>query len=223
MTKRLRYLALAAASFGLPLASAAPVGAMATEQSKPADHIVADAEKAMMGAKSFHVRGYIDQGGEAISLNLSMSPSGGGGSVQLPGVTMQLVVAAQKVYVKADEKSWLKLTGSKPTAELVADRWIEAPASNADFASFAQLADSKTFIAQLTSGKATFSKVPATANWGGHKALVLKDNKGDRLYVADADEALHAPPAGRKWGLVGVPYLLGLRHRPNAVGPCQCH
>jgi hypothetical protein len=184
---RLRYAALTAVLFlAVPLASATPAGAVATEQSKPAAHIVADAEKAMMGAKSFHVRGYIDQGGEAISLNLSMSPNGGGGTVQLPGVTMQLVVAAQKVYVKADEKSWLKLTGSKSTAELVANRWIEAPASNADFANFAQLADSKTFMAQLTSGNAKFSKVPATANWGGHKALVLKDNKGDRLYVADA-------------------------------------
>jgi hypothetical protein len=139
----------------------------------------------MLGAKSFHVRGDIDQGGEAISLNLSMSPSGGGGSVQLPGVTMQLVVAAHEVYVKADEKSWLKLTRSKSTAELVANRWIVAAASNPDFASFAELADSKTFMAQLTSGRPQFSKLPVTANWGGHKAIILTDNQGDRLYVVD--------------------------------------
>ena len=168
-----------------PLAAASSSSSLSGEGAKPAAQIVADSEKVMLGAKNFHVRGYIDQGGEAISLNLSMSSSGGGGSVQLPGVTMQIVVASQKVYVKADEKSWLKLTGSKSTAELVANRWIEAPASNPDFANFAQLADSKTFMSQLTSGKPTFSKSPMTANWAGHKAIILKDNQGDRLYVVD--------------------------------------
>jgi hypothetical protein len=168
-----------------PLA-VATVAASGTEVSKPAAQILADSEKAMLGAKNFHVVGRIDEGGQEISLNLTISRSGGGGSVGLPGVTMQLVVAGHDVYVKADEASWLKLTGSKPTAELVANRWIEAPASNADFSDFAQLANLKSFLGQLTSGTpARLSKSPVTPNWGGHKSIVLTDGQGDKLYVVD--------------------------------------
>ncbi len=187
MTTRTGNLALGlVALLAAPLAAATGATSHAGEQNRTATQIVADAKAAMLGAKNFHVRGVINDGGTATSLNLSMSPGGGGGSVQLPGVTMEIVVAAHKVYIKADEKSWLKLTGSKPTAELVADRWIEASASNADFSSFADLTDSKTFMSQLTSGWAEFSKLPATPNWGGHKSIILTDNQGDRLYVVDS-------------------------------------
>jgi hypothetical protein len=157
-----------------------------TERSKPAAQIFADSEKAMLGAPNFHVRGFINQGGQGVSLNLTVSPSGGGGSIGEPGVTMEVVVAAHDVYVKADEKSWLKLTGSEPTAELVANRWIEAPVSNQDFSPFARLAHTKTFMTQLTSGTGHFlSKLPVAADWGGHKAIILTDTGGDRLYVVD--------------------------------------
>ncbi|HTT91000.1 MAG TPA: hypothetical protein VMF65_15705 [Acidimicrobiales bacterium] len=185
MSTRTSNLAL-----GLVVFLAAPLAAVTgaashPEQSKPAAQIFADSEKAMLGAKNFHVVGSITQGGQDTTLNLTISPSGGGGSVGLPGVTMEIVVAGHNVYVKADEKSWLKLTGSKATAELVANRWIEAPASNADFADFAQLTDSKSFIDQVGSGKSQVSKFPVTARWGGRKAIILTDTEGDRLYVAD--------------------------------------
>jgi hypothetical protein len=186
VTTRTGNLALGlVALLAAPLAVATGAASHTSEQSKTATQIVADAKAAMLGAENFHVRGVINDAGTATSLNLSMSPDGGGGSVQLPGVTMEIVVAAHEVYIKADEKSWLKLTGSKPTAELVADRWIEASASNADFSSFADLTDSKTFMAQLTTGWAKFSKLQATPSWGGHKSIVLTDNQGDRLYVVD--------------------------------------
>jgi hypothetical protein len=185
MTMRTSNLALSVVAL-----LAAPVAAVSgttsgAEKSKPAAQILADAEKAMVGAKNFHVTGSITQGGQATSLNLSISPSGGGGSVGLPGVTMEIVVTGHSVYIKADEKSWLKLTGSASTAELVANRWIEAPASNADFSDFAQLTDSKSFIGQVGSGNSKISKLPVIAMWGGHKAIVLTDATGDRLYVVD--------------------------------------
>ena len=144
MTARSRILALTlAACLAAPLAVAEPAGATGTEQSKPADQIAADAEKAMLGAKNFHVRGYIDQATGPVSLNVTTSPNGGGGSIQLPGATLQVVVAAQKVYVKADEKSWLKLTGSKTTADLLSNRWAEAPDTNPNFANLAGITNSK--------------------------------------------------------------------------------
>ena len=105
----------------------------AAEDSKTAAQVWADAKAAMVRAKSLHVLGHDDQQGTDVSVNLSMSPGRGGGSIQEPGVVMELVLAKGIVYVKADEKSWFKLTHSQSTAELVANRWIEAPVTNAGF------------------------------------------------------------------------------------------
>jgi hypothetical protein len=187
VTTRTSNFALSLVAFlAVPLVATAATSGKGTELSKPAGQIVADAERAMEAASNFHVEGSFDQGGTATTLNLTMSRSaGGGGSVRMGAVTLQLVVAGHNVYMKADEKSWLKLTGSTATAELVANRWIEAPVTTPDLSSFAELTDSKTFISQLTSGQEDFSKLPVTPIWGGHKAIILKDGQGDTLYVVD--------------------------------------
>jgi len=202
VTTRTANLALAvAALLGAPLVGAAGVNTNGSEARKPAVQIFADARRAMLGAKNFHVLGSVHETGAQVSLNLSLSPGLGGGTIQLPGVTMQLVVSGGSVYIKADEKSWLKLTGSKPTAELVADRWIKASASDPDFSSFTELALSKSFMAQITLGTSAVSKFPATANWGGHMAVILTDNVGDRLYVVDGT----------------TPYMLHIQRGPGAA------
>ena len=167
----------------------------AAEDSKTAAQVWADAKAAMVQARSFHVLGHDDQQGTDVTVNLSMSPGRGGGSIQEPGVVMELVLAKGIVYVKADEKSWFKLTHSQSTAELVANRWIEAPVTNADFASFAQLADSTKFLGTITAPKGQITKLPGTSTWDGRKAVVLEDATGDKLYIADT----------------GTPYMLAAK------------
>jgi hypothetical protein len=186
---------------------ALPVGAVtrgpvnAGEENKTAAQVWADAKTAMVNVKSFHVVGSDGQKGSDVSVNVSMSPGRGGGSIEEPGVVMDLVLAAGTVYLKADEKSWLKLTGSQSTAELVANRWIEAPVTNSDFASFAELADSRKFIGSLT-GQGHISKLPGTTTWEGRKAVVLVDGTGSRLYIADT----------------GAPYMLDVQDQGSAGG-----
>ena len=86
----------------------------------------------MAQAKDFHVLGHDDQPGTDVSVNLSMSPGRGGGSIEEPGVVMELVLAKGMVYIKADEKSWLELTNSQATAELVANRFHDNVAAALD-------------------------------------------------------------------------------------------
>ena len=155
----------------------------------------------MVQAKSFHVLGHDHQGATSISINVSMSPGRGGGSIEEPGVVMQLVLAKGAVYIKADEKSWLKLTGSQTTAQLVANRWIEAPVTNSDFSSFAELADSRKFIGSLT-GQGHISKLAGTTSWDGHTTVVLVDATGSKLYIADT----------------GAPYMLDVQDQASAGG-----
>jgi hypothetical protein len=121
----------------------------APEQGKNASQIVADSETAMKDVKSFEVVGTTGAKATASSFSLSLSPTGGGGEISVPGATLEIVVAAGTVYVKANEASWLKLTGSESTAQTVADHWIKAPASNSAFSDFADLTISTDFVTEF--------------------------------------------------------------------------
>ncbi|MGC8626814.1 MAG: hypothetical protein ACP5VR_04510 [Acidimicrobiales bacterium] len=172
-------------ALAVPLAVAPTARHGNVELAKPAAQIVADATAAMKNAKSFHVLGHIDEQGTAMVLNLSLSPRGGGGSVELSGAALQVVVNPTYVYVKGDAKSWLKLTGDKATAQLVANRWIKAPRTSSSFASFADLTVPKAFVVQFMSGESGFSKLPRLRTFDGRSAVVLTDAQGDKLYVAN--------------------------------------
>ena len=188
-----RNLALVAvALLALPLATAARAPLNSGEQSKSAARIFADAETAMLHAKNFHVLAHLVEGSTALSLNLSMSPDGGGGSIIQPGVDMNIIVAGKYVYVKADYKTWLSLKEKQSTAKTLAGKWIKAPSSTQDFADFVDLTVSTTFVDQFVAGPGKLSKLPRTTKWDGQGAIVLTDTSGDRIYVADS----------------GAPYLL---------------
>jgi hypothetical protein len=180
------------ALLAVPLATGARAPLNSTEQSKTAGQIFGDARTAMLHAKDFHVLAHLLESGSWLSLNLTMSPSGGGGSIQEPGVTMELVTAGKYVYVKADEESWLTLKESPTAAKTVANKWIKAPASSSNLADFVELTVSTTFVDQFLSGPGKISKLPGTAAWHGREAIVLNDGEGDRMYVAAS----------------GTPYLL---------------
>jgi len=172
------------AVLSVPFANAARV-TNTNEQGKTARQVIVASETAMKDVKSFHVVGMVGGKATASSFSLSLSATGGGGEVSVPGATLKLVVAAGTVYIRADEASWLKLTGSKSTAQLVANRWIKAPASNADFSNFAALTITTDFVAEFFPGAAThISEAAGTVTWHREKAILLTDPQGDRLYVA---------------------------------------
>jgi hypothetical protein len=157
----------------------------ASEQGNTARQVIVASETAMKDVKSFHVVGMVGSKASASSFSLSLSATGGGGVVSVPGATLKLVVAAGTVYIRANEASWLKLTGSRSTAQLVANRWIKAPASNADFSSFAALTITTDFVAEFFPGAAAhISEAAGTITWHREKVIVLSDPQGDRLYVA---------------------------------------
>ncbi len=157
----------------------------ASEQGKTATQVIVASETAMKGVKSFHVVGMVGGKATASSFSLSLSATGGGGDVSVPGATLKLVVAAGTVYIRANEASWLKLTGSQATAQMVANRWIKAPASNTDFSNFAALTITTDFVAEFFPGTAThISKAGGIVTVHGKKTILLTDPEGDSLYVA---------------------------------------
>jgi hypothetical protein len=157
----------------------------APEQGRNASQVLADSETAMKEVKSFEVIGTVGGKGTASSFSLSLSATGGGGEISVPGATLEIVVAEGTVYIRANEASWLKLTGSQTTAQAVADHWIKAPVTNSDFSSFADLALSTDFVTEFFPGAAThMSKLSGTVTVHSKKTIELNDPEGDGLYIA---------------------------------------
>lgn len=186
MTFRSRKLALGVVALAaLPLATAAQAPISNTIQGKSAAQIAAAAEAAMKHVKSFHVEGVV----APLTMNLSLSATGGGGSITESGATLEIVVAKATVYIKADAKSWDKLTGSTSVGSLVANKWIKAPASNGNFKAFADLTITTDFAGQVFSGDAGLSVVSRSTTVDGHTAVELTDHHGGSLYVAASGPA----------------------------------
>ncbi len=182
------------AVFSLLLSALAPTNGAA--HAKTATTIFTEAKAAMMSAASFHVLGHFGSGTGETTIDMSMSPSKGGGSFQaFPGGTMEVVVTASTVYIRADEKTWQELTGSKSTAKLVANRWVKEPEANPSYPSIVEFTDSRRFIGLLTTGLAGFSELAAQVSFRGRPAVVLTDSEHDKIYIAAS----------------GTPYLLGIQ------------
>jgi hypothetical protein len=176
--------------FGLVALLAVPFAtgdrvASTNAQDETATQVIVASETAMKDVKSFHVVGVVGGKATASSFSLSLSGTGGGGDISVPGATLKIVVAAGTAYILANEASWLKLTGSQATAQMVANHWIKAPANNGNFSNFADLTITKDFVTEFFPGAAThISKTGGIVTVHGKKTIVLTDPEGDSLYVA---------------------------------------
>ncbi len=129
-----------------------------------------------------------------MTLNINVSPDGGGGTFRFFHGTFNVVFAAGILYVKANEKAWETLGASKRTAEVMGNNWVKEARTSPQY-SFAQLVESAPLIGTLTSGMTGVTKHSGTATVGGQHALVLTDSEHDKIYIAS----------------VGTPYLLRVR------------
>jgi hypothetical protein len=185
---------------------AAGAAAQIPEHSKPAPQIFADSLAAMNKLKDFHVSGNFKEGGQAFSLNITMSRTGGGGSIGLKGATLEMVVTPKYLYMKADSASWERLAGGqsgKAIAQLLAGRWMKVPISNAEFSTFSNFTFSNKFVGKLNSLAPTAGLVKhGVGKWQGRPAIILTDNKGSDIYIAEN----------------GPPYILGVTGHTSTTG-----
>lgn len=188
----------------LVLGPTGPALASALYQQGPAEdlktgpQIVTDAVAAMTRATNFHVSGHssVPALGISISVNLSDSPTGGGGTITENGGTMQVVVQGTSVYVKADDHSWDVFShGNTLVGQELADKWVRIASSTPGIASFALLTVSSRFIHTVLPGAyVDLATRVGMGHWDGRQAVVV-GVATSQLYVAGS----------------GVPYLLHMQ------------
>ena len=173
--------ALALAGCGSSSSSKGPSNGVASQS---ADQILASAKTATGNAKSVHVSGSTVTGGTPVTLDLSLSAGQGGtGTFSQSGLSVQLIATPNTIYLKGTPAFWQKFGGSA-ASQLLAGKWLKAPASNGSFSGIAQLADFHKLLGTALAQHGTLAK-SGTSTVNGQPVVAVKDTtQGGTLYVA---------------------------------------
>jgi hypothetical protein len=147
--------------------------------SKSAEQIVASVAKATQGLSSVHIFGSIVEGGQPVSLDLTLvSKKGATGTLSNQGLSFKIVAVGNAVYLQGTKAFWSKFGGAAAAALL------DGPATNSEFGEFSSLTSSTKLFQQLLDTHGTLEKV-GTSTVDGQQVVGVKDKtKGGTLYVA---------------------------------------
>jgi len=170
-----------------PAAGSTPAASSSAHLSAAAE--LARAKQALSKAKSVHVSGVVNSNGTPTQVDLGFTPSGSSGSVTVAGAKVDVIIGGSTVYFRAPDAFWRKELGANANAvlKLVSGKWIKAPASNPQFATFGELGSKDKFAAALFAKEsaATVSSAP-DKTIGGVDCAGIKGKDGI-LYVDKSD------------------------------------
>lgn len=153
-----------------------------------AQDILAKATDAATAQSSVQVVANGGSGKDAITFDISMSKtSGASGSMTNGGQTVQFFATEANTWLKASRSFWTD-QASPAAAELVGDKWVKVPNSNADFATFAGFGNYSTGIAEMLKPGGAVTKGELTT-LNGQKAIILVSSKG-QLWIATTGDPL---------------------------------
>jgi hypothetical protein len=184
-------LALALLVLGLPaLAGCGGSGSSSGNgvASKSADEIVSASKAAADKASSVHVAGSLVTSGAHVTLDLSLAAGKGAtGSLSENGMSFKLIMVGNTAYITASPAFYRQLGGAA-AAQLLAGKWLKAPANTGEFAQLGQLASMSKLIDAVLSVHGKLAK-GSTTRIGGQSAIAVTDaSKGGTLYVATTGE-----------------------------------
>lgn len=154
---------------------------------KPATQVMADAVKAADAASSVHMSGQITTSGQQIGVDLSIVPGKGAtGSITLHGDKVDLVLVGKKGYMRAPAAFWKQFAGASGAAlgQLLAGKWLEFPATSAEFGSLTEVANSTALFNGLTASHGKLVNKGATTYKGQSVIAIYNSTKLGTLYVA---------------------------------------
>ncbi len=152
--------------------------------SKSASEILAAAKSAADGATSVHVVGTIASGGKPITLNMEIAAgSGGRGQLSESGLSFELIVLDNTVYIKGSPQFYSHFGGAA-AAQLFQGKWLKAPVSSGELATLASLTNLGKLLDQALAATGTLSK-GASTTVAGQPVIELTDSaKNGALFVA---------------------------------------
>jgi hypothetical protein len=152
--------------------------------SKSAEEIVSESKAAADTASSVHVAGSLNSGGSVVKLDLSLvAGKGATGELSQNGSSFKVILVGGTAYISGSPAFYRSLGGSA-AAQLFNGKWLKAPATTGEFASFSQLADMRKLIDSTLAGHGGLAK-GSTKVVNGQQVIAINDtSKAGTLYVA---------------------------------------
>jgi hypothetical protein len=147
-------------------------------------------KKAIAGARSVHVSGSGRSGGSPVKLDLKLvKGQGGAGHFGVGGLEFDVVRIGDKAFFKGDKRFWANFVPSAAVQQLLADRWIRAPANTGDLAQLTPVTDLVQLLDQTIDAPGKLVMGDET-EVDGQKAVAITDEaNGGTLYVATTGPA----------------------------------
>jgi hypothetical protein len=176
-----------------------------------ASQIMTAVQKAEASTSGVHLTGRISQSSTTVSFVLDLTGAGNGkGTFRQSGQTVRVEKMGRNIYVQAGTAFW-RSNGAGANAARMGGKWIEAPASNANFASLAQFLGLSRLTTQLFPAGSTPVKKTTTAKVDGHRVVLVvgRATAGGRtetttLYVAATGKPYVLKALASSSGDVGV-------------------
>jgi hypothetical protein len=151
------------------------------ESAKPPGQILTDVRTAVAHATSVHLAGHVTSS-MPIALDLHLSRTGGSGTVASKGLRFAVTRIGPVAYFTGTQGFYRHFTNHAGIV-LLNGRWLQVPASDPRFRSFAQLTDMSALLGQIL--KPTGAVVKAgTRTVDGVRVIALRDTSHGTLYVA---------------------------------------
>jgi len=168
------------------------------EAKKSPEQVVADAQKAAVGASSVHVTGHITDNGTPLAIDLTLlKDKKGKGNLSEQGLKFDVIRIGDTVYIRGSD-AFLKQFAGAGAAALLHGEWLKGSATKSQFAALAPLTDeSQLFKAALGQHGKLANKGETT--FQGQKVVEIVDTtQGGKLYVAAAGAPLPVALRGSK-------------------------
>ena len=131
-----------------------------------------------------HVAGSLYSGATPITLDLDLaSGRGGRGQVSEGGLSFELIVIDNTVYIKGSPAFYSHFGGSA-AAQLFQGKWLKAPTTSGELASLASLTNLGKLLAEALASSDTLVKGPTTTVAGQQVVELSDTTKNGSLYVA---------------------------------------
>lgn len=139
------------------------------------------AREGFLAATSVHLVGRLTSGGKPVTLDLVLvGPRGGQGSITADGSTFRIIRIGELLWFKAP-RSFYANQPALPI-DLLADRWLEAPASSGQFAELAALTRTSKVVDQLLRAGERVTETSTTV--AGVAAFRLSTSQGSVVVTA---------------------------------------
>ncbi len=151
-------------------------------EKKSAAQVEQNAAAALKAAKSVHVTGTGRSQGKPQRVDLRIQGNSGSGTIETADGVLEITTVGADTYLKADQRAWQAMGAPPSLQRLASGRWVKLGAQQTSSVEGWSL---DSLAAQLTKNDSPLQPRVEQATLDGNKAVVLSQQNGSKLYVAN--------------------------------------